>query len=487
MGGADVCEGRKNDGAFGGVTACVGRDEVHGAEACRGRDVTIIKNARIVDAESDFYGSIVFSEEGIIEVAPEVKSASVSECACGSVAGSYGTGSRDFDALLARFPNATVIDAAGKTVMPAFIDMHVHFRYPGQTQKEDLFSGSRAAAAGGVGTVVLMPNTTPVVSSLETALSINEEVKRIGLIDAFQTVSITDGFSGNDTHHLDEVCRAFPAVPVITEDGKDVLEASVMEEAMRKCADKGIIVSCHCEDPALVPTAKQFRAEKRFREAEKVLADAENTFTERNIELALKAGCRVHIAHASTKAALEAVRRAKKSAPGSKLVTCEVTPHHIALSNTADELCAELVNPPLRSEEDRLAVIQAILDGTADVISTDHAPHTADDKASGACGFTGIELSFAVCNTTLVKSGIITLSKLSSLMSAVPAKLLGLKKGRLLPGYPADIVLVDADCEQIVDSAKFFSKGKYTPFNGKKLTGKVLRTFHGGKQVFNAE
>ena len=465
------------------------------------RDVTIIKNARIVDAESDFYGCIVFSENGIIDVARDSKGASASECACGSIAsctGSCGNSkdvrgsqngvlSRDFDALLARFPNATVIDAAGKTVMPAFIDMHVHFRYPGQTQKEDLLSGSRAAAAGGVGTVVLMPNTTPVVSSLETALSINEEVKRIGLIDAFQTVSITDGFSGNDTHHLDEVCRAFPAVPVITEDGKDVLEASVMEEAMRKCAEKGIIVSCHCEDPALVPKAKQFRAEKCFREAEKVLADAENTFTERNIELALKAGCRVHIAHASTKAALEAVRRAKKSAQGSKLVTCEVTPHHIALSNTADELCAELVNPPLRSEEDRLAVIQAILDGTADVISTDHAPHTAADKVSGACGFTGIELSFAVCNTTLVRSGVISLSKLSSLMSAVPAKLLGLKKGRLLPGYPADIVLVAPDEEQIVDSAKFFSKGKYTPFNGKTLTGKVLRTFHGGKQVFNAE
>ena len=444
-------------------------------------DITIIKNARIVDAEADFYGSIVFSEDGIIDVAPDSSDVSVSESTCGVVTG--GTGSSD--ALEVRFPDATVIDAAGKTVMPAFIDMHVHFRYPGQTEKEDLLSGSRAAAAGGVGTVVLMPNTTPVVSSVEQAVAINEEIQRIGLIDSFQTVSITNGFSGTDTSHLDEVCRAFPAVPVITEDGKDVADASVMEEAMRKCAEKGIIVSCHCEDPALVPTAKKLRTEKRFREAEAVLAEAENSFTARNIELALKAGCRIHIAHASTKTALEAVRRAKATEKGKKLVTCEVTPHHIALSNSSDAMCAELVNPPLRSEEDRRAVVDSLIAGTADVISTDHAPHTAADKASGACGFTGIELSFAVCNTTLVKSGIMTLSKLSSLMSAVPAKLLNLKKGRLLPGYASDIVLVAPDVERTVDSASFCSKGKYTPFNGKKLSGKVLRTFHRGKQVWD--
>lgn len=443
-------------------------------------NITIIKNARIVDAESDFYGSIVFSEDGIIDVVPDSSDASVSESAYGAIAGGAGSS----DALEVRFPDATVIDAAGKTVMPAFIDMHVHFRYPGQTEKEDLLSGSRAAAAGGVGTVVLMPNTTPVVSSVEQAVAINEEIQRIGLIDSFQTVSITNGFSGIDTSHLDEFCRAFPAVPVITEDGKDVADASVMEEAMRKCAEKGIIVSCHCEDPALVPTAKKLRTEKRFREAEAVLAEAENSFTARNIELALKAGCRIHIAHASTKAALEAVRRAKATEKGKKLVTCEVTPHHIALSNSSDAMCAELVNPPLRSEEDRRAVVDSLIAGTADVISTDHAPHTAADKASGACGFTGIELSFAVCNTTLVKSGIMTLSKLSSFMSAVPAKLLNIKKGRLLPGYASDIVLVAPDEEQTVDSASFYSKGKYTPFNGKMLSGKVLRTFHRGKQVF---
>lgn len=450
--------------------------------------VIIIKNARLVDAEVDFPGSLAFSENGIIDV---VRTDGTATDSCGSDVASGTCGKRfakeagpSGSSLEERYPDALVIDAAGKTVMPAFIDMHVHFRYPGQTEKEDLLSGSRAAAAGGVGTVVIMPNTKPVVSSLEMALSIDEELKRIGLIDGFQTVSITDGFSGKDTHHLDEVCRAFPAVPVITEDGLDVADASVMEEAMRKCAEKGIIVSCHCEDPALVPTSKKLRSEKKFREAEKVLAQAEDTFTERNLQIALKVGCRVHIAHVSTKASLEAVRRAKRTPEGSRLVTCEVTPHHMALSNTSDALSSELVNPPLRSEEDRQSVIQAMLDGTADVISTDHAPHTPADKASGACGFTGIELSFAVSNTTLVKSGIMTLSKLSSLMSAVPAKLLNIKKGRLLPGYASDIVIIDPDCQQLVDSSKFFSKGKHTPFNGKKLMGKVLRTFHAGKEVF---
>ncbi len=434
-------------------------------------EYTLIKNVRLVDRNTDSKGFVLIRDSRLFAVCPDDT-------------GKLGT-------FFASHPEISqqetlVIDGRGLTLMPAFIDMHVHFRYPGQTQKEDLYSGTKAAVAGGYSAVVLMPNTTPVTSSVEDARLTNDKIKGYGMIDSFQTISITKGFSGNDISHLDSLTEDnAKEFPVITEDGKDVLEDSVMLSAMKKVAPLGTIVACHCEDPALVPEARALRNARDFAGAEKVLARAEDSYTERNIDLALSAGCRIHICHCSTALSLDAVRQAKKTDAGRKLVTCEVTPHHLGLTCDDPRTSCELVNPPLRPESDRQAVIQAILDGTADVISTDHAPHTMQDKADGACGFTGIETAFAVCCDTLVKPGTITLKKLSELMSARPAQILGLKRGLLKEGYPADFVLVDPDLEWTVDSAQFFSKGRYSPFDGQKLTGRVEATWYDGKMVYS--
>lgn len=401
------------------------------------------------------------------------------------------------------------IDAQGLTLMPAFIDMHAHFRYPGQPLKEDLDSGLAAAKNGGFGTLVLMPNTNPVMSSYEQAKAVMDEAKSKKMSNIFQTTSITKDFEGKDTSHIDSLNpREFP---VITEDGHDVLSSSIMLEGMKKAADKGIIVSCHCEDPELAIQAKVYRqnALKLMKEfqipawgvipednktpenvlseisenlttANNLLKVAEDTFTYRNIQLANLAGCRVHICHCSTKGSIDAVREAKKN--GCKC-TVEITPHHIGLTGDKLPEILALVNPPLRSETDRRALIEALRDGTADTISTDHAPHTSDDKAAGAPGFTGSETAFAVCNTVLCKQEKFSLKKLSALMSANAAEILDLKKGLIKEGYDADLVLVDPDEKWTVKAADFASKGKASPFEGKELIGKVKKLIVNGKII----
>ena len=441
-------------------------------------------------------------------------------------------------------------NARGLTLTPAFIDMHVHLRYPGQTAKEDLNSGLHAAAAGGYGTIVAMPNTNPVVSSIEMAMKIEREAAAIGLTHLFQTVSLTRDFEGTDTSHLDFVEKKY--VPVVSEDGRDVPTSGVMLEAMTKAGEKGLIVSCHSEDMTLGPLAKPFRGEAleimkgvglsawgtgdddfdaddeenaealdridlALTKANDILALAEDVATVRNIMLAKEADCHVHIAHVSTAVSINAVREAKnelydeeidynadeadaayqafedgeKFVPSEKVkkgfsVSCEVTPHHLALCGTDEPYIRALVNPPLRSEDDRVALLEALRDGTVDVISTDHAPHTLDDKAAGAPGFTGLETAYAVCNSVLVKDNQFNPRRLSQLMSASPARLLGLQKGLLKSGYDADLTLLDPDEEWTVDSRLFYSKGKATPFEGKTLTGKVKYLFIDGRLVFES-
>lgn len=390
-----------------------------------------------------------------------------------------------------------VIDARGAVLMPSFVDLHAHFRDPGFTHKEDLESGSRAASAGGYGTVVLMANTNPPMSDQGSALEIDARVRAIGLVDAFQCVSLTRGMSGRETDHLESLDSR--AVPVASEDGREVSSAAVMLEAMRRCAARGVVVSCHCEDPDLAAAAKPFReaalkdpstASSNLSAAERLLALAENTMTDRNLALSASAGCRVHVAHVSTAAALDSVRRAKrlaaeKAAAAGFAVTCEVTPHHLALTSDTPAV----VNPPLRSETDRAALIRGILDGTVDAIATDHAPHTAEDKAAGAPGFSGIQTAFAVCNSALVETGTIGLSALSSLMSARPAEILSLPRGLLRAGYDADLVLVDPKRKTRVvanDPARWLSRGRNSPFDGMELTGEIIATFKRGRTVFES-
>ena len=413
--------------------------------------------------------------------------------------------------------SAELIDAQGLTLMPAFIDTHVHLRDPGQTQKEDLSSGLMAAAHGGYGTVVAMPNTNPVISERSQAEKIMERGESLGLTHIFQSVSITAGFDGKTTHHLDGLDRS--RIPLITEDGHDVESAAIMLEGMEKAAKNQQIVSCHSEDCSLSAMAKHHREialelmrkygvsacgkftssnvpeevikkiNGELMKANGILCLAEDLATERNIQLAKKAGCHIHICHISTKKSIESVRNAKTSILETNTlsknigtwdsfsVTAEATPHHIALTGDCEPWIRTLVNPPLRSEEDRLSVIQALKDGTIDCIATDHAPHTLEDKAM-------LEVAYGVCNKFLVNDGHISSRKLSSLMSANPARLLGLKKGLLNAGYEADLALVAPLEEWSVDSSKFFSKGKATPFDGMKLCGKVHSLFLSGRKIF---
>ena len=379
-----------------------------------------------------------------------------------------------------------IYDARGFTVTPAFIDMHVHMRYPGQTEKEDLNTGLHAAAAGGYGTVVAMPNTNPVVSSFDLAIKIEQEARAVGLSHMFQTVSITKNFDGETVSHLETLDKKY--IPVISEDGREVLSSKVMLDAMKIAASKGLIVSCHCEDPYLATAAKPFRKEgtpESLTKANELLALAEDSCTIRNLLLAQSAGCRIHICHVSTANSIDAVRAAKEEFYDVGHVTCEVTPHHLALTGTDEPNIYSIVNPPLRTEEDRICLIEALRDGTADVIATDHAPHTAEDKAAGSPGFTGLETAYGVCNTVLVKENQFSPRRLSQLMSSAPARILGLQKGLLRSGYDADITLVDPDEEWTVDSSLFCSKGKATVFEGKTLTGKVHALFIDGRKVFD--
>ena len=467
----------------------------------------IIYNAILVDSKLDSPGMLVVEDGRIAAVfLGEIKSEKI---ACRIAGQCIGVKSIE---------EAVLYDAQGLTVMPSFIDMHAHFRYPGQTEKEDLDSALHAAVAGGYGSLVLMPNTKPVVSNRIMASKIMAEAAERGLARVFQTVSITKDFGGTDTSGLDSLNEE--ETPVISEDGRDVLNSSIMLEGMRKAVKKNIVVACHCEDVNLaaeakpyrqraldfmkqfgipagkvnvntpdVPDAMNFEIDGNLKAANELLALAEDAATFRNIEIAKLAGCHIHICHCSTKNSMDAVRRAKEDIKNGKFengfaCTVEVTPHHLGLIGTDAPFIRALVNPPLRSEQDRRAVIEALRDGTADCIGTDHAPHTIEDKAAGAPGFSGLETAFAVCNTVLCKKEEFSLSKLSELMSENPAKILRINAGRFVVGYFADFVVVNPNEQWIVRPKSFFSKGKSSPFEERVLTGKVKATFFGGKQVF---
>ena len=389
----------------------------------------LIKGARIVDWSQDFIGDIYINKGVIYEIGKDLHK------------------------------YCKTINAKGLTILPSFVDLHVHFREPGLTHKEDIESGSYAAVRGGYTMVNLMANTNPVCSSMDTVNYVLNRSKEVGLIDVHQVVSITNDFDGKDISHLDKL---EDSVKMISEDGKDVIDSKVMLEAMTKAKESGRIVMCHCEEHSLTDIDTRL---------------SENTMTWRNITLAQFTGCPVHMAHVSTKEAMEYIIEAKKKGLN---VTCEVAPHHIALTDNDYR-----VNPPIRNKEDVDFIIKAIKDGWVDTISTDHAPHTEDDKQKGAPGISGIETAFSVCYTKLVKEGHISLNKLSEIMSKNPADIIGANKGQIKIGYDGDLVIVDTCKEYEIASENFKSKGKNTPFNGMKVYGEVIKTIKSGNVVFN--
>ena len=390
-------------------------------------------------------------------------------------------------------------DAAGCTLMPSFVDLHAHFRDPGFSQKEDIASGCRAAMSGGYGTCVLMANTRPVISSQSAALANNRKAQEMGLCRVIQAVSITRGFDGKTVSHLESLDAH--VCPVISEDGHDVASPAVMLDAMKIAAKKGLIVACHCEDEALAKQAAELRkralallsgedspnrreeATALLQEANGLLARAEDEATVRNLHLAREAGCRIHLCHVSTNASLDAAMEAKRN--GTR-VTLEVTPHHLFLSTQVEASIFKIVNPPIRGECDRQALVGALCEGWVDCIATDHAPHTTEDKRSGAPGFSGLEASFAASYTMLVRQNAMSLANLSSLMSLHPACILQLEGvGLLKEGYEANLVVVDTTQEWTVRGEEFSSKGKASAFEGMRLFGVVRATFFGGRLVFS--
>ena len=390
---------------------------------------TLIKGARIVDFSKDFIGDVYIKEGYISEIGKELKK------------------------------DCKIINGEGYTLLPSFIDMHSHFREPGFTYKEDLNSGSRAAARGGYAAVNLMANTKPVCSNMEIVNYVMNKGKDINLVDIYQTVSITRDLQGEDISHLDKI--EYP-VRYISDDGRGVSNSKIMLDAMIKAKEKGLKVMSHAQSEEFTETSTRL---------------AENLMTWRDITLSKFTGCALHLAHVSTKEAMEYVIQGKKDGVN---ISCEVTPHHIALTSKT----LYKVNPPLREREDVNYIIEAIKDGWVDVLATDHAPHTAEDKIAGAPGISGLETAFSSSYTKLVKEGHISLNKLSELMSKRPGELMGLNKGKIEIGYEGDLVLVDTENVYTINSKEFSSKGKNTPFNGKRVFGEVLMTIKRGKIVY---
>lgn len=392
----------------------------------------LIKNANMIDAYESFYGDILITDGIITEIGKEINKDGID-----------------------------IIDAKGLTLMPSFIDTHAHFRDPGLTYKEDMESGSRAAAKGGYTGVCLMGNTNPICSNKEVVEYVRNKAKEVGLIDVHQCVSITENFGGKSIEHLNAFDDDKELV-AITDDGVGVMDSSIMMKAMEKAKENNWIVMSHAED-------------KTFSKID--MRIAEDLMTIRDLYLAKVTKARLHMAHVSTIDSIEAIRRAKKDGAN---VTCEVTPHHIGLTTEESNY---RVNPPIRKKEDVNAIIEGIKDGTVDCIGTDHAPHTEEDKAKGAPGMVGLETAFSICYTELVKKNGISINKLSELMSRNPAKILSMNKGSITIGKDGDLVLVDLNKEIVIDKDKFASKGKNTPFHGRKYFGEVVITIKDGNII----
>ncbi len=360
-------------------------------------------------------------------------------------------------------PGEEILDAQGCTLLPAFIDLHCHWRTPGFEYKEDLATGSAAAAAGGYTFVNLMPNTKPVMSDGAAALALMRQVEAIGLCSANQTVSITQNFDGKTIDHL----KTLPeGVRFVTEDGHGVQDGAVMARAFAVCRQKNLTVMSHAEDREISPWDYRL---------------AEDIETVRNLYLSEYYQTRLHMCHVSTRGSVEAVRAAKwRGAP----VTCEVTPHHLWFT---DEKLSYRVNPPIRTADDVEALVAAIRDGTVDAIATDHAPHSEEGKLKGAAGMVGLETAFAVCYTKLCRQEGLSLAELSALMSANPAVILGLNKGTLAVGADADVTLVDVGRPFVVEKEKLHSKSRNCPYDGETLYGRVYATVKAGRLTYKGE
>ena len=362
-------------------------------------------------------------------------------------------------------------------ILPAFCDVHVHLREPGFFYKETIESGTKASARGGYTDVFSMPNLNPVPDSRENILKQVEIIEKDAVINVHPYASITVGQQGeklSDFDALDKYAVAF------SDDGKGVQSRDMMKAAMLKAKHLKKVIAAHCEDNSLLfggcIHAGEFAKQNNI---PGICSESEWGPIKRDLELAEQTGCKYHICHVSTKESVELIRKAKKRGVD---VTCETAPHYLVFNDTMLKNEGRFkMNPPIRAEEDRLALIEGIKDGTIDMIATDHAPHSAEEKSKGLVGslmgVVGIETAFAVLYTYLVKTGIITLEKLIELMAINPRKRFGLPETK-------DFCVIDTSEEFVVNPDEFLSKGRSTPFEGVKLYGKVLMTVKDKKIVY---
>ena len=379
-----------------------------------------------------------------------------------------------------------VIDAKGCYVMPGFIDMHVHLRDPGQEQKETIETGCNAAAHGGYTTILAMPNTKPVVDNPDVVKYVQNKAKTVGVVNVLQVGAITKGQQGKELADIRGMYEA--GIPAISEDGRSVMNSELYREAMEIAAELDIPVLAHCEDINLVNGGVMNEdAHSKELGLKGITNSVEDIIVARDIMLSRDTGAKLHLCHCSTRDSVKMVQHAKME---KTKVTAEVCPHHFSMCS--DDITENdgnfKMNPPLRTREDMETLIKGLSEDIMDVISTDHAPHSKEEKEKdlehAPFGIVGLETSVPLTITNLVKKGYITPLQMAAKMSYNPAQVLGSDKGTLNEKAVADITIIDPDAEYTIDKNTFQSKGKNTPFDGYKVNGKVLYTILGGKIVY---
>lgn len=424
----------------------------------------IIENANILNGHGEQELSRITIEDGLIVSVERV---------AGAKALAEGT--------------AQVLDAKGKLVTPGFIDMHVHLREPGFEHKETIETGSRSAAKGGFTTIACMPNTKPVTDNPETVRLVKQKGDAAGLVNVLPYAAITKSELGRELTDFAEL-KAAGAIG-FTDDGVGVQNAQMMKDAMKLAASLGMPVIAHCEDNSLVEGAPVAEGEFARKHGLKGIPnESEAIHVGRDILLAEATGVHYHVCHVSTEQSIRLIRQAKEIGIH---VTAEVCPHHLLLSeeDIPEPDANWKMNPPLRSKRDVEACIAALEDGTIDIVVTDHAPHSAEEKAKGMqlapFGIVGFETAFPLLYTKFVAEGRWSLDFLVGRMTADPARVFGLSMGKLEPGVQADLTIVDLEQERAVDPETFASKGRNTPFTGWKLKGWPVATIVKGKLVWS--
>lgn len=422
----------------------------------------LIKNGRVIDPASNMDAAAdVLVEDGVIvEVSPKIQKTADEQ-----------------------------LDAKGCYVMPGFIDMHVHLRDPGFDKKETVVTGASAAARGGYTTIIAMPNTKPAVDNADVVNYVHNKAKSMVKVNILQAGAITKGMAGKELSDIAQMVQA--GSPAVSEDGNSVMNAYLLREAMKIAKELDIPILAHCEDKNLVHGGVVNDDENaRKQNLPGITNSVEDIIAIRDVMLARDTGARLHLCHCSTMGSVEIVKIARQLGVN---ISAEVCPHHFTLTSD-DRKPGDTnykMNPPLRTKADVEALRMGLKDGIMDVIATDHAPHTKDDKNDSMLrapfGIVGMETAAALVHTELVLGGYLTPMQMAEKMSANPARIIGIDKGSLAAGKTADIVVFDPEKTYNIDASRFASKGRNTPFDGREVTGAVRATIVNGEIIYQAE